>query len=121
LRLDPHPNHCFGDYEFTQNPSLMKNLRSRLFPLSPPLPTEIIDDPLFEPVEVIQEGAGNVSQTAGEQDLGQIAQKIKEESMQNAPVSTTRYTKRSVERRKLQTAVAPTPKPAPVAPIRLKS
>jgi cell division protein FtsN len=56
-------------------------------PPAPSSPTEIIDDPLFEPVEVIQEGAGNVSATEGQQDLGQIAQKIKQESMQNAPAS----------------------------------
>ena len=29
-------------------------------PPTPSSPTEVIDDPLFEPVEVIQEGAGNV-------------------------------------------------------------
>ncbi len=49
----------------------------------PSSPTEVIDDPLFEPVEVIQEG-GN--ETAS-QDLGQIAQKIKQESFQTAPVA----------------------------------
>lgn len=54
-------------------------------PPEPTAPTEIIDDPLFEPVDVIQEGAGNVTNTASTQDLGQIAQKIKQESMQNAP------------------------------------
>jgi DedD protein len=53
-------------------------------PPEPTAPTEIIDDPLFEPVEVIQEGAGNTSAETS-QDLGQIAQKIKQESMQNAP------------------------------------
>lgn len=51
----------------------------------PSAPTEVIDDPLFEPVEVIQEGA-NESAT---QDLGEIAQKIKQESFQNAPVAET--------------------------------
>lgn len=51
----------------------------------PSAPTEVIDDPLFEPVEVIQEG-GNESATA---DLGQIAQKIKQESFQNTPASET--------------------------------
>lgn len=48
-------------------------------PPAPTSPTEIIDDPLFEPVEVIQEGAGNTSAAAttpsAPQDLGQIAQK----------------------------------------------
>jgi DedD protein len=52
---------------------------------TPSSPTEVIDDPLFEPVEVIQEG-GNESAPA---DLGQIAQKIKQESFQNTPVSET--------------------------------
>ncbi|DAB37783.1 MAG: hypothetical protein A2552_11960 [Sulfuricurvum sp. RIFOXYD2_FULL_44_160] len=55
-------------------------------PPQPTSPTEIIDDPLFEPVEVIQEGAGNVTNAEAPQDLGQIAQKIKEESFQNTPV-----------------------------------
>lgn len=54
-------------------------------PPEPSAPTEIIDDPLFEPVEVIQEG-GNES---APQDLGQIAQKIKQESFQNSPVPET--------------------------------
>ncbi|OHD86530.1 SPOR domain-containing protein [Sulfuricurvum sp. RIFCSPLOWO2_12_FULL_43_24] len=54
-------------------------------PPEPSSPTEVIDDPLFEPVEVIQEG-GNESAS---QDLGQIAQKIKQESFQNAPSSAT--------------------------------
>lgn len=52
---------------------------------TPSSPTEVIDDPLFEPVEVIQEG-GNESASA---DLGQIAQKIKQESFQNTPESQT--------------------------------
>lgn len=51
----------------------------------PSAPTEVIDDPLFEPVEVIQEGS-NESTT---QDLGEIAQKIKQESFQNTPVVET--------------------------------
>lgn len=58
-------------------------------PPEPSSPTEVIDDPLFEPVEVIQEGAGNVTTTEAPQDLGQIAQKIKQESFQNTPVAAT--------------------------------
>lgn len=54
-------------------------------PPEPSAPSEIIDDPLFEPVEVIQEG-GN---TTSAQDLGQIAQKIKQESFQDSPVQET--------------------------------
>jgi DedD protein len=51
-------------------------------PPVPSTPTEVIDDPLFEPVEVIQEG-GN--ETSAQQDLGKIAQKIKQESFQTTP------------------------------------
>jgi DedD protein len=54
-----------------------------ILPPEPTAPTEIINDPLFEPVEVIQEG----NETAqGTSDLNQVAQKIKEESLQNTPV-----------------------------------
>ncbi|MDD5159372.1 MAG: SPOR domain-containing protein [Sulfuricurvum sp.] len=49
-------------------------------PPVPSAPTEVIDDPLFEPVEVIQEGGNETSA----QDLGKIAQKIKQESFQTA-------------------------------------
>lgn len=63
----------------------------------PSSPTEVIDDPLFEPVEVIQEGS-NESNT---QDLGEIAQKIKQESFQNTPV--------------VETTVPAIPTPAPVS------
>lgn len=54
-----------------------------ILPPEPSAPTEIINDPLFEPVEVIQEG----NESAQEQDLGKVAQKIKEESLQNIPTS----------------------------------
>lgn len=65
-----------------------------ILPPEPSAPTEVINDPLFEPVEVIQEGNGSI----GEQSLDQVAQKIKEESLQNAPsvqgvVPTTTVTK----------------------------
>lgn len=52
-------------------------------PPEPSAPTEIIDDPLFEPVEVIQEGSNT---TASSEDLSKIAQKIKQESFDTAPV-----------------------------------
>lgn len=52
-------------------------------PPEPTAPSEIIDDPLFEPVEVIQEGNNPPS---GSEDLGKIAQKIKQESFDTAPV-----------------------------------
>ncbi|MCX6062275.1 MAG: SPOR domain-containing protein [Campylobacterales bacterium] len=54
-----------------------------ILPPEPSAPTEIINDPLFEPVEVIQEG----NESAKTQTLDQVAQKIKEESLQNAPSS----------------------------------
>jgi len=52
-----------------------------ILPPEPSAPTEIINDPLFEPVEVIQEG----NESAKTQTLDQVAQKIKEESLQNIP------------------------------------
>lgn len=58
-------------------------------PPAPTSPKEIVDDPLFEPVEVIQEGSGNTTAAvtpSAPEDLGKIAQKIKQESMQNTPV-----------------------------------
>lgn len=55
-----------------------------VLPPEPSAPTEIIDDPLFEPVEVIEEETN-----ASSQDLGEIAQKIKQESFDNAPVQET--------------------------------
>jgi len=60
-------------------------------PPAPTSPTEIANDPLFEPVEVIQEGSNTsaVTTPSAPQDLGQIAQKIKQESMQNSPVEET--------------------------------
>lgn len=63
-------------------------------PPAPSSPTEIIKDPLFEPVEVIQEGSNTTAAAAATtpsapQDLGKIAQKIKQESMQNTPAQET--------------------------------
>ena len=55
-----------------------------VLPPEPSAPTEIINDPLFEPVEVIQEG-NDGNQSSGEQDLNQLAQKIKAESLQETP------------------------------------
>lgn len=74
-------------------------------PPAPSAPTEIIDDPLFEPVEVIQEGSNT---TATAQDLGQIAQKIKQESFDNAPV----------QEKVIEPSTAPVQTAAPVAPTR---
>jgi DedD protein len=56
-----------------------------ILPPEPSAPTEIINDPLFEPVEVIQEG----NESGANQNLDQVAQKIKEESLQNAPTAQT--------------------------------
>lgn len=80
-------------------------------PPTPTSPKEIVDDPLFEPVKVIQEGEGNASAAAeapaapsAQQDLGKIAQKIKQESMQNTPA----------QEHVVQTApVAPAPQSVP--------
>lgn len=52
-------------------------------PPEPTAPTEIIDDPLFEPVDVIQEGNNAPSNS---EDLGKIAKKIKQESFDNTPI-----------------------------------
>ncbi len=82
-------------------------------PPEPTAPTEIIDDPLFEPVEVIQEGEGNSTAAEGQQDLGQIAQKIKQESMQNTPLQEGVV--QSVPAPVVQSAPAPAVKPAPTA------
>ena len=59
-----------------------------ILPPEPTAPTEIINDPLFEPVEVIQEGNETANGVApqGTSDLNQVAQKIKNESMQNTPI-----------------------------------
>lgn len=77
-----------------------------ILPPEPTAPTEIINDPLFEPVEVIQEGNET---TQGATDLNQVAQKIKNESMQNTPV---------VQNKVIESASVPaariTAEPAPV-------
>lgn len=83
-----------------------------VLPPEPTAPTEIIDDPLFEPVEVIQEGQDQNAGNSGE-DLNQIAQKIKQESMQPAMAESA-----AVEPIKTSSAPQPvktTVKPAPVA------
>jgi cell division protein FtsN len=86
-------------------------------PPAPTAPTEIANDPLFEPVEVIQEGS-NTSAAAttpsAPQDLGQIAQKIKQESMQNTPVQETVVQPTAVIAPAQQTKAAPQSVSAPV-------
>lgn len=100
-------------------------------PAAPSAPTEIIDDPLFEPVEVIEEGN---TTTATTEDLGQIAQKIKQESFDNAPVQEhviepapavqpsvpTRQSAPSVQAKPIAAAPAPAPALAPVAKVEPK-
>lgn len=71
-----------------------------ILPPEPTAPTEIINDPLFEPVEVIQEGNGS----ANNQTLDQVAQKIKEESLQNTPSN--------------EPAIIPAAEPVAAAPIK---
>lgn len=80
-----------------------------ILPPEPTAPTEIINDPLFEPVEVIQEGTA----PAQGKDLDQVAQKIKEESFQNtpsnqpaSPVETTNIA---------PSAATPSTRPTPIA------
>lgn len=85
-----------------------------ILPPEPTAPTEIINDPLFEPVEVIQEGNENANATT---DLNQVAQKIKEESLQNPSVTqkaaiepmvvSTPATKANVQPTVVTTKVAP--------------
>ncbi len=88
-----------------------------ILPPEPTAPTEIINDPLFEPVEVIQEGNENANATT---DLNQVAQKIKEESLQNPSVTqkavieplvvSTPATKVNVQPTVVTTKVAPAAK-----------
>ncbi|HLD23521.1 MAG TPA: SPOR domain-containing protein [Sulfuricurvum sp.] len=80
-------------------------------PPQPTSPTEIIDDPLFEPVEVIQEG-GN---TSAPQDLGEIAQKIKQESFQNSPTEANVVQPAPVAVVQPSTQVQPAPVSTPKA------
>lgn len=103
-----------------------------VLPPEPSAPSEIINDPLFEPVEVIQEG----NESGSSQDLNQVAQKIKQESLQETPiatpvtkpVSTVTAPVQATPEKIIQSApVAPKPvkvytqqvdvKPAPKAPI----
>lgn len=76
----------------------------------PSAPTEIIDDPLFEPVEVIQEGN---TTPAGSEDLGQIAQRIKQEA--NAPAATVQQAPQMIEPKPIPQSVPAAPAAAPKA------
>jgi len=89
-------------------------------PPAPTSPTEIANDPLFEPVEVIQEGSNTSAATtpSAPQDLGQIAQKIKQESMQNSPVEETTVIQPAVPAQ--QPKAAPQSVSAPVTPAPAK-
>jgi DedD protein len=90
-----------------------------ILPPEPSAPTEVINDPLFEPVEVLQEGNGSM----GEQTLDQVAQKIKEESLQNAPAApapTVTPTKTAIQPSPIVAQSAPAPvilAPVTAAPI----
>lgn len=98
-----------------------------ILPPEPTAPTEIINDPLFEPVEVIQEGNETAKGAApqGATDLNQVAQKIKNESMQSTPVvqnkviepvaATVPAVKATIQPAPAPTKVAPVQTPAPVA------
>lgn len=98
-----------------------------ILPPEPTAPTEIINDPLFEPVEVIQEGneTANAPAAQGTTDLNQVAQKIKNESMQSTPVvqnkviepvaATVPAVKTTIQPAPAPSKVAPAQTPAPVA------
>jgi len=89
-----------------------------ILPPEPTAPTEIINDPLFEPVEVIQEG----NESAKNQTLDQVAQKIKEESLQNIPSNEPAIVPAvPVAAAPIKTAVQPAPVAKPVsAPVAQK-
>jgi len=91
-------------------------------PPAPTSPTEIANDPLFEPVEVIQEGSNTSAATtpSAPQDLGQIAQKIKQESMQNTPVQESVVQPTAVIAPVQQPKAAPQSVSAPVTPAPAK-
>ncbi|MDP2078754.1 MAG: SPOR domain-containing protein [Sulfuricurvum sp.] len=95
-----------------------------ILPPEPTAPTEIINDPLFEPVEIIQEG----NETAqGTSDLNQVAQKIKEESLQNIPptqntiiepvAASIPAQKSSIQAAPVAVKSVPAPKPVKTQPI----
>lgn len=98
-----------------------------ILPPEPTAPTEIINDPLFEPVEVIQEGNETAKSevTQGATDLNQVAQKIKNESMQNTPAVQNKViesipasvpaSKVTVQPAPVSTKVAPVQKQIPTA------
>ncbi|MDD2267288.1 SPOR domain-containing protein [Sulfuricurvum sp.] len=81
-------------------------------PPTPSAPTEIVDDPLFEPVEVIQEGGNETSA----QDLGKIAQKIKQESFQNTPAEQPKAETPNTPAPQAKTPAPSTPAPVAAAP-----
>ena len=97
-----------------------------ILPPEPTAPTEIINDPLFEPVEVIQEGneTAKAEVNQGTTDLNQVAQKIKNESMQNTPAVQNKViesvpanvpaAKVTVQSAAVATKVAPVQKSTPV-------
>ncbi|MDD2368212.1 MAG: SPOR domain-containing protein [Sulfuricurvum sp.] len=81
-------------------------------PPTPTAPTEIVDDPLFEPVEVIQEGGNETSA----QDLGKIAQKIKQESFQNTQPEQPKAVSTSTPAPQAKPTEASAPAPVAAAP-----
>ncbi|ADR33824.1 Sporulation domain-containing protein [Sulfuricurvum kujiense DSM 16994] len=92
-------------------------------PPAPTSPTEIANDPLFEPVEVIQEGSNTSAATtpSAPQDLGQIAQKIKQESMQNSPVEETTVIQPAVPAQQPKAATQSVSAPVTPAPAKAQS
>lgn len=91
-----------------------------ILPPEPTAPTEIINDPLFEPVEVIQEGneTAKGATPQGATDLNQVAQKIKNESMQNTPAVQNKVIESvPASAPAAKVAVQPVPVPAKAAPV----
>lgn len=90
-----------------------------ILPPEPTAPTEIINDPLFEPVEVIQEGndtAKEASQVTT--DLNQVAQKIKNESLQNTAVIENKVIEPIIESRPVSKTTIHS---APVQPVKVNT
>ncbi len=90
-----------------------------ILPPEPTAPTEIINDPLFEPVEVIQEGNDTAKEASQETtDLNQVAQKIKNESLQNTAVIENKVIEPIIES---QPATKTTIHSTPVQPVKVNT
>ncbi|MDD2829071.1 MAG: SPOR domain-containing protein [Sulfuricurvum sp.] len=98
-----------------------------VLPPEPTAPTEIINDPLFEPVEVIQEG-NETNKSNATMDLNKVAQKIKEESLKETPVAsvpvapqTAPAIPKTVQAAPAVQKVVPVAKPVEAKPVVVKT